>query len=457
MSERTLRCPRCGTELRYDLAMGLFFCPQPECGTVVRVESSGDEAGLGGRAERPQAPGTESTAAEAEEEWRPEPRGRGWRFVVALVAMATVSAVAVMGLTPLLWPKYPALSVTPGELSFVDQSGAGVMPQALAIQNHGKGQLEWQASTDAAWLSVEPLSGSLESGLHILTVRADTLALAEGTHSATISVEAAGATNSPQFIAVKVELAAPPEARAIRAMLGDEVEVYYDTSPPYVSGPIGVAIDLVQNEASADVTWDQLSEFLEDDATDESPYIQDLYMCGSFSEQLHNNAEAAGIRAAWVSLDIRDRSIGHALNAFFTTDRGLVFVDCTGGDIAALPLGMSGEPCDHDRVAYVRPGMEYGLISLDRAESPTYEFYVAYSTGWLAYVSALEEYNRLVSEYNSLVGGRTLIAGSADARRAAQMHSDLQARRVALEMQREVLGDCRWKSLGVVETVRIYW
>jgi len=376
---------------------------------------------------------------------------------VALVAAATVLAVVAMALMPLLWPKHPALSVTPGELSFVDQSGAGVMPQALAIQNHGKGRLEWRASTDASWLTVEPSSGSLESGLHILTVRADTLALAEGRHSATISVEAAGALNSPELIAVEVELAGPPEARAIKALLGDRVEVFYDTGPPYVSGPIGVPIDLVQNEAAADVTWQELVQFLEADATDESPYIQDLYMCGSFSEQLHNNAEAAGIRASWVSLDIRDRSIGHALNAFFTTDRGLVFVDCTGGDMAALPLGMTGSPCDHDRVAYVRHDMEYGLVSLDRAESPAYEFYLAYDAGWSTYVAALDEYNRLVSEYNSFVTGRSLIVGSADARRATQMSTDLQARRLELEMQREVLGDCRWKSLGIVEAVRIYW
>jgi hypothetical protein len=331
------------------------------------------------------------------------------------------------------------------------------MPRALAIQNRGSGRLDWQASVDVPWLSIEPPSGGTESALQVVTVKVETLSLPEGTHSGIVSIMAVGARNSPQAIPVEVRLEAPPEARAIRSLLGDNVSVYYDVQPPYVSGPLGTAIQLTRNEAASDVTWAELVEFLRRDDTDRSPYIQDVYMCGSFSELLHNSAEAVGIRAAWVSVDIRGREIGHALNAFFTTDRGLVFVDCTGGDVVVAADGDTPTDCDHDRIAYIRPGMVYGLISLDKADSPSYDFYVAYSTSWTAYLADLAEFNRLATEYNALVSGRSLIAGSADARRAQQMHSELQAQRLSLEMQREVLGECRWKSLGVVDKVWLYW
>jgi len=45
---------------------------------------------------------------------------------------------------------------------------------------------------------------------------------------------------------------------------------------------------------------------------------------------LHNNAEEAEIRAAFVAADLVDEQDGHALNAFNTTDRGLVYIDDTG-------------------------------------------------------------------------------------------------------------------------------
>lgn len=38
------------------------------------------------------------------------------------------------------------------------------------------------------------------------------------------------------------------------------------------------------------------------------------------------------LRCAWVSIDFEWGGNGHACNAFNTTDRGLVFIDCTNGD-----------------------------------------------------------------------------------------------------------------------------
>ncbi len=450
MRNAEARCPHCGEWLRYDAAMGLEWCPDPGCGSVFRRVGSGDAPTPGPDPRMYGAP------SEAEEEWQEKPPRYGRRILAGLLVLTTIAAVVAMTLSPLLWPQRAVLHVSPAHLAFVDDAGIGMMPQALAVQNRGRGTLTWEIWSEASWLVVEPHGGTLEADLQLITVRVDTSTLEPGTHYSTCTVTAEGAYNSPQTVQVQVHLTAPSTIVAITDLFGDDVDVFYEVQPPYVSGPLGQPIHLMNNEAAVDVTWNELVEFLVRDPTDESAYIKDLYMCGAFAEQLHNNAEEAGIRAAWVSIDLQGREVGHALNAFYTRDRGLVFVDCTGED-PQMPSGASNGTCDHDKVAYVRPGAEYGLISLDRAASPAYEFYIDYSRSWDEYLSDLEEFNQRVGEYNDFVSGRSLVAGSEDARHARELHSELEETRVALEMQRELLGPCRWNTLGIVERVRVYW
>ena len=458
MDDKDYICPRCGAVLQYDAATGLLWCPEAGCGVVVRRDTyvvSAENVQDGPDEDAEQS--ARSVPAGDDAEWTPEPRSRSRTFLMGTVVVLTAAAVLAMVLTPLLRPQHPFLLVSPVELSFVDLNGAGVMPQALTIRNHGGGRLDWHATVDVPWLALNPPSGSVETELQILTIKADTTLLPEGIHFGTLSITGVGAQNSPLTIPVHVQVVTPPETRFIKELLGDAVEVYYEIEPPYMSGPVGVPIQLVQNEEAVDVTWTELAEFLGRDTTDQDPYIQDLYMCGTFSEALHNNAEAAGIRAAWVSLDMRGRDVGHALNAFLTTDRGLVFVDCTGGDANVVSPAGGSERCNHDKVAYVQPGMECGLISLGQADSPSYEFYTAYADAWISYVAELEEYKRLEAEWHAFGEGHLLIPGGADAREEQRLRNDLQSRRVSLEIQKNVLGDCRWMALGVVEAVRIYW
>jgi len=85
---------------------------------------------------------------------------------------------------------------------------------------------------------------------------------------------------------------------------------------------------LVNNESATDPTWAELLDFLVEDKTDERTYRSSIYDCGSFARDVHNNAERAGIRAAYVYIYLP--TTRHAFNAFKTTDRGLVFIDCVG-------------------------------------------------------------------------------------------------------------------------------
>jgi len=94
-------------------------------------------------------------------------------------------------------------------------------------------------------------------------------------------------------------------------------------------------VELVDNPEAQNPTWDQLTAFLAEDQTEKHQYILNEYDCSQFSRDLHNNAETAGIRAAEVNLWFSNNDSGHALNAFITTDYGLVWVDCTETDTIA--------------------------------------------------------------------------------------------------------------------------
>jgi hypothetical protein len=72
-------------------------------------------------------------------------------------------------------------------------------------------------------------------------------------------------------------------------------------------------------------TYQEMKDFLAADNTNENEYITGSYVCYDFAADVNNNAEAAGIRAAYVR--IRSSNWAHALVAFQTVDRGLIFIE----------------------------------------------------------------------------------------------------------------------------------
>jgi len=101
---------------------------------------------------------------------------------------------------------------------------------------------------------------------------------------------------------------------------------------------------LTDNPKAKNPSWNQLMDFLSKDQTENHTYIEGVYDCSQYSRDVHNNAEAAGIRAAEVQVFFSNERTGHALNAFLTTDYGLVYVDCTKSP---------------DKIARVKVGKEY--------------------------------------------------------------------------------------------------
>ncbi len=258
-----------------------------------------------------------------------------------------------------------------------------------------------------------------------------------------------------------------------------------ETQPPYASNLNGERIHLVDCREAADPTWDELKAFLTADKTDESKYIRDVYMCGEFAQEVHNNAEAAGIRSAWVLVKFQDDCERHALNAFNTTDKGLVYVDCSHVNCGNKKLcSHLGYPDGWDRVAYVVVGEEYGQVSLDVVKGLSYEHYETQVGLWHAYDSAVEAYHSahvayrlaLLAHNDEFGAYRDLLAGcegnpnapdcmelgywhdalKEEEAELARKFSQLDSQLAALGRFLAELGEY-WAPMGIVADVGVYW
>ena len=225
-------------------------------------------------------------------------------------------------------------------------------------------------------------------------------------------------------------------------------------------GGDGKAIILDNNPAATDPTFDELIAFVRSDPTDTRDYIADgskAYVCADFAEEVHNNAERMGIRAAWVGITFENTVEGHAINAFNTTDKGLVYIDCTSGGKT-----QSGDSITDswDTVAYIQTGSKYGVIHIDRAESLGYNYYVEYEQKWRQYRSILVKYNEEVAKYNGEVEGTVFTAGSPEARSVAAWQERLDEQVVVLDEMEEALGSHWYESefsSHVVKNALIHW
>jgi len=124
------------------------------------------------------------------------------------------------------------------------------------------------------------------------------------------------------------------------AEIQEQLDLYIDTLGTQVfsgiisPGRSGNSIIILENNSDAkDPTWQELLAFLREDKTDKNLYVSGEYECGNFAQELHNNAEATGIRTAFVAIHYYNAD-SHAVNAFKTTDRGLVYVDVTGSTVS---------------------------------------------------------------------------------------------------------------------------
>jgi hypothetical protein len=106
---------------------------------------------------------------------------------------------------------------------------------------------------------------------------------------------------------------------------------------PYFRETIFIGnIQKIDNSQAVDVSYAELMEFLDNC---HAIQIDEPLSCADYAGDLHNEAEARGIRAAIVLVHEKGLPLFyfHAINAFNTTDKGMVYVDAG--------LGYAHRPC----------------------------------------------------------------------------------------------------------------
>jgi hypothetical protein len=119
-------------------------------------------------------------------------------------------------------------------------------------------------------------------------------------------------------------------------------KVYSTVLPALQVGADGHQITLINNLTARNPTYQEVIDFIKSDQTDKIEYNSSSFVCGDYAELVHNNAERAGIKCGWVSLSLSDGT-GHACNSFNTTDKGLIWIDCTSSDHVLNPIPSNGE------------------------------------------------------------------------------------------------------------------
>jgi Bacterial Ig domain/Malectin domain/Viral BACON domain len=110
----------------------------------------------------------------------------------------------------------PTISLSPTSLSPSCVEAASPADESFEVWNSGGSTLSYSIGDNAAWLSCTPTSGTSTGEKDVITVKYSTAALAPGVYNATISISAAGASNSPQTVSVTLTVnALPPPQPAI--------------------------------------------------------------------------------------------------------------------------------------------------------------------------------------------------------------------------------------------------
>jgi len=104
----------------------------------------------------------------------------------------------------------PTIAYSPSSLSFTaTQGGSNPSSQTLGIRNSGSGTLNWSLSDNGTWLTLTPIGGTSTGEADDVMVSVNISGMSAGNHSATITISAAGATNTPQTVPVNLTMNPP--------------------------------------------------------------------------------------------------------------------------------------------------------------------------------------------------------------------------------------------------------
>jgi len=118
----------------------------------------------------------------------------------------------------------PVISFSPKSLSFTaGEEDSNPANETLEIWNSGIDTLHWTLSDDAAWLSENPTSGSSTGERDTVVLSVDITGMSDGAYSASITITAPGASNSPQTVPVALYVGVSPPSPAQFTITGLDI------------------------------------------------------------------------------------------------------------------------------------------------------------------------------------------------------------------------------------------
>lgn len=100
----------------------------------------------------------------------------------------------------------PTIGLSATSLSFTAPQGENSpAAKTVALTNSGTGTLNWTATENTSWLTLNPASGT---GAGTLNINVSPTGLTAGTYSAPITIAASGATNTPSTVLVTLTVTA---------------------------------------------------------------------------------------------------------------------------------------------------------------------------------------------------------------------------------------------------------
>ena len=215
----------------------------------------------------------------------------------------------------------------------------------------------------------------------------------------------------------------------------------------------GKVITLINNPNATDPTYSQLMQFLKQDITDQNEYSEIHYNCVDFAKDLHDHAESKGIKSVWVGIDFVGQEVGHALNSFNTTDRGLVFIDVTAGVLEQTPsFDFYLKNKSWDTIAYIEIGKAYGVIDIDESSGPTYDKFIVFEESCRKLMLEVEEFYADVDAYNAALTNHNYSLGALN-----KWAEDLDNWQESLSKKTKNFDSCSYESPGIVEKIEITW
>jgi len=276
------------------------------------------------------------------------------RVMVAFVALLTLAAAACSVLQPAVEVAKTTAVSTPEIVSF------NATPSK--IENGSSVRLQWKvknADTVVIDNGIGPVEsmGSLQVKPYELTSYNLTASNVGGNVCSAVIVNVTPFVRLANPATSQPGMPAGIPSSALPRLNANESYVFFN-------GAIMVGADehfivLRNNPNAHNPTWAELKAFLENDPTDRHSYMPGKYTCGDFAETLHNDAEAAGIKAAIIAIELKSPNmagagVNHSLNAFETTDRGIMYIDETSSTAGYYA----------DKEANLKVGNDYICVSI---------------------------------------------------------------------------------------------